>query len=183
MKIYVVYNYGQYNHLIQRTLRELGIDAKLIDNTTPLEELRSVDGLVIGGGPSLERVGLCREYIKELDLPILGVCLGHQLLAEVYGGKVGKGKIGGYSEVLVKIVEDDELFEGIPKQIKVWASHMDEVKKMPGEFKLLAKSDICNVESMRHKRKVIYGVQWHPEVYHTEYGTKLYENFIRICKK
>ncbi len=183
MKIYVVYNYGQYNHLIHRTLRDLGVESKLVDNTTPVEELKDVDGLVLGGGPSLDRAGLCEQYVRKLDVPILGICLGHQLLAKIFGGEVGKGKIGGYSEVRVKILEDDEIFEGIPREIKVWASHMDEVKKLPDSFKKLASSDICDIEAMRHKDKPIYGIQWHPEVYHTEYGEEVYKNFIKICKK
>ncbi len=183
MKIYVVYNFGQYNHLIHRTLRELEVETKLVDNTTPVEELKDVDGLVIGGGPSLERTGKCDQYIKELDIPIIGICLGHQLIAKIFGGEVGKGSVGGYSEVRVRILEDDELFTGIPRNIKVWASHMDEVKKLPSSFKVLAESDICKIEAMRHKNRPLYGVQWHPEVYHSEYGVELYRNFVEICRK
>ncbi len=182
VKIYVVYNYGQYNHLIHRTLRDLGVESKLIQNTTPVEEI-DADGLVLGGGPSLERTGNCEKYLRELDIPILGICLGHQLIAKVFGGEVGRGESGGYAEVVVKILEKDELFEGFPDEIKVWASHMDEVKKMPEGFKLLAKSDICEVEAMRHAEKPIFGVQWHPEVYHSEYGVELYKNFVNICRK
>jgi len=183
VKIYVVYNYGQYNHLIHRTLRDLGVETRLIQNTTPVEELKDVDGLVLGGGPSLERTGNCEAYVRELDVPILGICLGHQLLAKVFGGEVGKGSVGGYAEVRVRLVEEDEIFEGLPRELKVWASHADEVKRMPEEFKLLAESDICKVEAMKHKTKPIYGVQWHPEVYHTEKGVEFYQNFVEICER
>ncbi len=183
VKIYVVYNYGQYNHLIHRTLRDLGVETKLIENTTPIEELKDVDGLILGGGPSLDRTGNCELYLKELDIPILGICLGHQLMAKVFGGEVGRGKAGGYAEVRVRIVEDDEIFEGLPKDLKVWASHMDEVKKLPPEFKKLAESDICDIEAMRHESRPLYGVQWHPEVYHTEGGEDFYKNFVKICKR
>ena len=183
VRIYVVYNYGQYNHLIHRTLRDMGVETRLIQNTTPVDELRDLDGLVIGGGPTLERVGNCREYVKELDMPILGICLGHQLIAEVFGGKVGKGQMGGYAEVAVRILQDDPLFDGFPEEIKVWASHMDEVKELPDNFIRLAESDICRVEAMRHENKPIYGVQWHPEVYHSQYGNELYRNFVEICRR
>ena len=183
MKIYVVFDYGQYNHLIHRTLRDLGVESKLIENTTPVEKLKDLDGLILGGGPSLDRTGNCELYVKELDIPILGICLGHQLIAKVFDGEVGKGKVGEYAQVKVRIVEYNELFEGFPKEINVWASHMDEVKKMPADFKLLAESDVCKIEAMRHKAKPIYGVQWHPEVYHSEKGIELYKNFINICKK
>ncbi|HDD36094.1 MAG TPA: GMP synthase subunit A, partial [Archaeoglobus veneficus] len=151
MKIYVVYNYGQYNHLIHRTLRDLGVETKLIDNTTPVEKLKDLDGLVLGGGPSLDRTGKCEDYIKELDILILGICLGHQLIAKVFGGEVGKGELGGYAEVTVRIIEDDEIFKGLPKILKVWASHADEVKKLPESLKILAESDICKVEALKHK--------------------------------
>ncbi len=183
VKIYVIYNFGQYNHLIQRTLRDLGAETKLVENTTPVEKLKDADGLVLGGGPSLDRTGNCELYLRELDVPILGICLGHQLIAKVFGGEVGRGEAGGYAEVKVRIVEDDEIFSGLPKELKVWASHMDEVKKLPEEFKKLAESDICSIEAMRHKKRPIYGVQWHPEVYHTERGEDFYRNFIEICRK
>lgn len=182
VKIYVVYNYGQYNHLIHRTLRDLGVETKLIQNTTPVEEI-DADGLVLGGGPSLDRTGNCEEYVKKLDIPILGICLGHQLIAKVFGGEVGRGKTGGYAEVEVEIVDRNELFEGFPERIKVWASHMDEVKKLPENFKILARSEICEIEAMRHEKKPIFGVQWHPEVYHSEYGVELYKNFVEICRR
>jgi len=181
VRIYVVYNLGQYNHLIHRTLRDLGVESKLISNETPLEEI-DADGLVIGGGPSIEKSGRSLEYVK-LEIPILGVCLGHHIIAVAFGGEVGKGKVGGYAEVEVEILEQNEIFKGFPSKIKVWASHMDEVKRMPESFKLLAKSDICNIEAMRHKKKPIFGVQWHPEVYHSQFGVELYKNFIKICKK
>lgn len=155
----------------------------MIENTTPVEELKDVDGLVLGGGPSLERTGNCAAYVKELDIPIIGICLGHQLLAKIFGGDVGKGSIGGYSEIDIRILEDDELFNGIPRSIKVWASHMDEVKKLPEGFKVLAESDICKIEAMRDKKRPLYGVQWHPEVYHSQYGVELYRNFVEICKR
>jgi GMP synthase (glutamine-hydrolysing) len=182
VKIYVIYNFGQYNHLIHRTLRDLGVETKLVENTTPLEEL-DVDGLVLGGGPSLERTGNCEEYLKELDVPILGICLGHQLMAKVFGGEVGRGEVGGYAEVKVRILEANEIFEGLPKELKVWASHSDEVKILPQDFKLLAESDVCKIEGMRHRSRDMYGIQWHPEVYHTEKGVEFYRNFVNICRK
>ncbi len=182
VKIYVVYNFGQYNHLIHRVLRDIGVESKLIQNTTPINEL-DVDGLIIGGGPSLDKTGNCREYITSLNIPILGICLGHQLIAEVFGGEVGRGKTGGYAEVEVEIVDEDDLFKDIPKKIKVWSSHMDEVKRLPENFSILARSNVCDIEAMKHKKKPIYGIQWHPEVYHSEYGVEVYKNFVEVCRR
>ncbi len=182
MKVYIVYNLGQYNHLIHRTLRDLGVESRLIDNTTPVEEI-DADGLVIGGGPSIEKSGKSMEYVRELDIPILGICLGHHIIAKAFGGEVGRGNVGGYAEVEVTILDQDELFRGFPEKVRVWASHMDEVKRMPDDFKLLATSDVCRVEAMRHRTKPIFGVQWHPEVYHSQYGEDVYRNFIEICRR
>lgn len=182
-KIYVVYNYGQYNHLIQRTLGDLGVETKLIQNDTPVEELKDLDGLVFGGGPTIERAGNSSLYLDELDIPILGICLGLHIIAEHFGGRVDTGNVGGYAEVHVKILQPDPIFEGMPETLKVWASHADEVKEIPEDFKHLATSDVCRYEAIRHPKKPIYGVQWHPEVYHTDYGEELYRNFIEICKR
>ncbi|AIY90590.1 GMP synthase subunit A [Geoglobus acetivorans] len=182
VKIYVVYNLGQYNHLIYRMLRDLEVETKLIENSTPPEEI-DADGLVIGGGPSMEKSGRSADYVRELDIPILGICLGHQIIANVFGGRVDRGDVGGYAENEVSIIEEDELFIGFPEKIRVWESHMDEVKVLPENFELLATSSICEIEAMKHKRRPVYGVQWHPEVYHSEYGEELYSNFIEICKR
>lgn len=182
MKVCIVYNLGQYNHLIHRTLRDLGVESKLIDNTTPVEEI-DADGLVIGGGPSIEKSGRSVEYVRELDIPILGICLGHHIIAKAFGGEVGRGSVGGYAEVEVTILDQDELFRGFPEKIRVWASHMDEVKRMPDDFELLATSEVCRVEAMKHRTEPIFGVQWHPEVYHSQYGEEVYRNFIEICRR
>ncbi len=185
MRIYVVNNYGQYNHLIYRTLRDLGVETRLISNETPPENLEKIglDGLVIGGGPSIERSGNSIEYIRDLNIPILGICLGHQLISKAFGGDVSRGERGGFAEVEVNIVEENDLFEGFGKRIRVWASHADEVSLLPEDFRVLATSEICRVEAMKHVARPVYGIQWHPEVAHTEKGMETYQNFVRICKK
>ena len=183
VKIYVVYNYGQYNHLIHRTLRDLEVESKLISNETPPEELRDVDGLVLGGGPTMERAGNSFLYLDALEVPILGICLGLHIIAKHFGGEVKQGEVGEYSEVEIRLLEENELFEGIPESFTVWASHADEVKRIPEGFIHLARSDVCEYEAIKHPERPIYGIQWHPEVYHSEYGEEIYKNFIKICKK
>jgi GMP synthase (glutamine-hydrolysing) len=121
--------------------------------------------------------------LNELDIPFLGICLGLHIIAHHFGGEVGVGEVGGYAEVKIRILEEDPLFEGIPEEISVWASHADEVKKIPENFIHLAESEICQFESIKHPDNPIYGVQWHPEVYHSQYGVELYQNFIQICKR
>ncbi|MFA4639807.1 GMP synthase subunit A [Pyrococcus kukulkanii] len=184
--IVIMDNGGQYVHRIWRTLRYLGVEAKIIPNTTPLEEIKKMKprGIIFSGGPSLENTGNCEKILEnyeEFNVPILGICLGHQLIAKFFGGKVGRGEKAEYSLVEIEIVDEDDIFEGLPKKLKVWESHMDEVKELPPGFQLLAKSETCPIEAMKHEKLPIYGVQFHPEVAHTEHGAEVLRNFAKIC--
>ena len=181
MLILVVNNYGQFNHLIVRSLRDMA-KTKMITNQTPVGEIEA-DGLVLGGGPSLDRAGNCADYLTDLDLPILGICLGMQLMAETFGGRVERGSVGGYAEVEVEIIEEDDILKGLPQKIKTWASHADQVVDLPENFQSLARSDVCEIEAMKHLEKPLYGVQWHPEVVHTEFGSQVLENFLEVCRR
>jgi GMP synthase (glutamine-hydrolysing) len=136
----------------------------------------------LSGGPTLDRIGNCKQYVREIELPILGICLGHQLIAETFGGAVGKGASGGYADVTVEIIEPDDILLGIGPTITTWASHADEVSRLPNNFVKLARSAVCEIEAMKHPSKPIYGVQWHPEVAHTEAGNTLILNFLKICE-
>mgnify|MGYP001394995183 FL=1 len=183
LPICVVNNYGQFNHLIHRALRDLDIDVALIPNTTPKEEVAAgYRGIILGGGPAIERAGICAEYL-DLGLPVLGICLGLHIIAKKFGGDVHSGKCGGYGSVEVRIIDPDDILAGYPEKIPVWASHADEVCRVPKGFTLLASSDICDVEAIAWPQKRIYGLQWHPEVSHTLDGKRVYENFDAICKE
>ena len=185
LKILVVNNYGQFCHLIHRAVRDLDMDTKIIPNTTPIEDVlaEEPDGLIFSGGPEMDRAGLCFDYVREIDLPILGIWLGHQAIALAYGGHVHSGKKGGYAEVEIEVLEEDDILQGLGPKTTVWASHADEVVVMPEGFIHLARSDVCEIEAMRHPTKPIYGVQWHPEVSHTEKGEELLTNFLEICEQ
>jgi len=185
LKILVVNNYGQFCHLIHRTVRDLDIEVELVKNTLSVAEIqeKESDGLILSGGPSMERIGNCNQYVHELDLPILGICLGHQLIAKTYGGEVRTGKYGGYGRVEVEILEEDDILKNLGKKTMVWASHADEVSVLPPDFIRLARSNISEIEAIGHKTKPIFGVQWHPEVSHTEKGIELLENFLEICRE
>ena len=181
--ILIMDNHGQYVHRIWRTLKYLNVEAKIIPNTTLLEEIKAMKpkGIIFSGGPSIERTGNCTNILKhyeEFNIPILGICLGHQLIAKYFGGKVGHGEKAEYSLVEVEIIREDDIFKGLPKKLKVWESHMDEVKEIPKNFDLLAKSKSCPIEAIKHKNLPIYGIQFHPEVTHTQEGSKIYKNFI-----
>jgi len=181
MRILVVNNYGQFNHLIRRAIRDK-VETELISNQTPAEKI-DADGLILGGGPELDRAGRCSDYLRELNIPMLGICLGMQLMGTTFGGVVAPGSLGGYAEVEVEVTEQDDILKGLPARFRTWASHMDQVAKLPPGFETLARSQICDIEAMRHTSRPLYGVQWHPEVVHTDYGGELLDNFLAVCKR
>ena len=184
VKLIVINNYGQFCHLIHRAVRDLDQEVELMKNTSTLEEIlaKEPDGLILSGGPTIERAGNCSLYVREIDLPILGICLGHQVMAQAYGAPVGKGTYGGYAAVEIEIVEENDILKGIGPKTTVWASHADEVCLLPQDFIKLARSNICEVEAMKHKTKPLYGVQFHPEVSHTERGNDIFRNFFEVCR-
>ncbi|MFB6122009.1 MAG: GMP synthase subunit A [Haloferacaceae archaeon] len=181
-RIVVIDNHGQFTHLEGRALRDAGVDTDIVDNTTPPADL-DVDGLVLSGGPDIDRIGRCAEYL-DLDVPVLGVCLGMQLIADELGGRVGGGDYGGYADVDVEILDaEDPVVGSLAPQTRVWASHADEVKELPDGFAHTATSDVCDIEAMSDTDRDLYGVQWHPEVAHTERGDELFANFIDRCER
>ena len=180
-RIVVVDNHGQFTHLEGRALRDLGVDTDIVDNETPPSEV-DADGVVLSGGPDMDRIGRSTEYL-DLDVPVLGICLGMQLIANELGGEVGAGEYGGYADVTVRIEDDDDpLIGSLAPETRVWASHADEVKAVPEGFIRTGSSDVCDVEAMSDTDRDLYGVQWHPEVAHTEEGEAVFENFLEICE-
>jgi len=180
-RILVVDNHGQFTHLEHRLLRDMdGVDVELVDNSTPPEDIEA-DGLVLSGGPDMDDVGNSRAYL-DLDVPVLGICLGLQVIADELGGRVESGDYGGYADVDVRILdESDPVVGSLAPETRVWASHADEVVEVPEGFTRTAESDICSVEAMGDADRDLYGVQWHPEVAHTEEGEAVFENFVDVC--
>jgi len=177
---------GQYNHLIVRALKELGVSSRLIMPATPLEDLR-VDGLIMGGGPrsvndGLAQFGKAPEVIERCSFPLLGICLSHQLIGKVLGGEVVKGRKPEYGRTLVKVEDADDIFLGVGSEFVAWASHNDEVRK-GGRFKVLASSEYCDVEALKDEKRGVYGVQFHIEVADTPKGRDILRNFVGLCKK
>jgi len=185
MKILVINNHGQYNHRIYRSLHYLKIPAEIIPNTTPIEEIigKNPIGIMLGGGPSIERAGNSHQYVKEMDCPILGICLGHQIIAQVYGADIGSAGIESYAKNTITILDENDILKGLGETMDVWTSHKDEVKTLPPGFKLLATSDVCEIEAMKHPDKPVYGIQFHPEVHHTKQGHLIFENFYQVCQE
>lgn len=180
--IYIINNHGQFTHLIHRSLRDLDVGNKLVGNDLDVEEVsEEADGVILSGGPSINRIGNCREYVNELNVPILGICLGHQVIADELGGEINEGDSGGYAAIELDIIENDRLFKGLGNSLEIWASHADEVTELPPNFELLAKSDVCGIEAMYNSKRNIFGIQGHPEVSHTPHGDKIIMNFINQC--
>ena len=186
MRVAVVFFGGQYNRLILRRLLELGVDAYSIDPDVPADELNA-DALVLGGGPQsvpsdLPRLGRAPEYVTA-GIPVLGICLSHQLIAHVLGGRVGPSRFPEFGEVLVEVTSDSALFDGVPKRFWAWESHNDEVLEPPREAAVTASSESCRVQALEVPGRLIFGVQFHPEVTHTEHGTRILENFVRAARR
>lgn len=182
--IVILNNGGQYVHRIHRSLRYLKIPSKIIPNSTPLEEIEEnneIKGIILSGGPDIEKASNCLDIALNSKLPILGICLGHQLIAKAYGGEIGRAESEEYAHSKIYVKEENDLFKNVPKEFTAWASHKDEVVGAPLNFEILAYSDICEVEAMKHKEKPIYGVQFHPEVSHTENGAEILKNFCKVC--
>ncbi|MFH1424646.1 MAG: GMP synthase subunit A [archaeon] len=187
MNIAVIDNGGQYTHRIMRTFQDLEYDSEILPNTTPIEELSadavafSGSGLSVGGGEEFG-MGNCELYLDKFNGPILGMCAGHQLIAKHFGGEAKPAGTPEYGITELIIDEPDELFKGLPSTIKVWNSHNDEVTAISDQLKALAHSKDCPYEAIRHVSKPIFGVQFHPEVQHTEHGAEIFKNFAELTK-
>jgi GMP synthase (glutamine-hydrolysing) len=119
-----------------------------------------------------------------MEIPVFGICLGMQVIAAELGGTVGPGEYGGYADVTVEITAaEDPLVGSLAPETRVWASHADEVKQVPDGFVRTGTSDVCGVEAMSDTDRNLFGVQWHPEVAHTEGGEAVFENFLSICEQ
>ena len=189
VKIYVIDNGGQWTHREWRTLRDIDVETKIIPNTESFDEVvkYDIDGLVLSGvAPRVgveSELGNCAEYLEKADFPVLGICAGHQFMAQFFGGKTEPSKIPEFGKMDLNILKDNKIFKGVPKKSIVWVSHNDEVTVLPDSFELLGKSENCKIQAMKHKSKPFYGLQFHPEVEHTEFGKHIFRNFVKICTK
>jgi len=127
-------------------------------------------------------LGNCGAYL-ELDMPILGICAGHQFMAGYYGGKASEAPAPEFGAASIKIVNGGgKIFAGTPESQIVWESHNDEVSVLPEKFFITASSESCEVQGMENEDGDRFGLQFHPEVNDSEYGQTMFQNFIEICK-
>jgi GMP synthase (glutamine-hydrolysing) len=182
---------GQYCHLIARRIREQGVYSEIVPCDVTAEEASSlrkrmnIKGILLSGGPSSvyeEKAPPFNPEILGLGLPILGLCYGHQLIAYLSGGKIRGGDRKEYGLTEVTVDKPVGVLEGLGPRERVWMSHGDTVYSLPKGFEVLAHSENCPVAAFRCKDKPIYGLQWHPEVVHTEHGTTMLGNFLfKVC--
>ncbi len=177
---------GQYCHLIARRLRHFGIYADVKPCSTPSADLVGYKGIIVSGGPSSVYDGRSPRIdpgVLDLSTPILGICYGHQLLARMLGGTVARGKVAEYGLSRLSVVTEDSIFKNSPRTSSVWMSHRDLVTAVPKGFELLAKTGSCPVAAMGDHERKIYGLQFHPEVVHTERGNEILRSFcVDICE-
>jgi len=183
---------GQYCHLIGRRIREHGVYSEIVAHDIKPEEIKllrekfNIKGLILSGGPASvyePNAPKLDPQILDVELPILGLCYGHQLIAKMMGGKVEPAEQREYGIAYADIDKPAGILEGLGKKEKVWMSHGDTVFSLPPEYEVLAHTENCPVAAFRHKEKPIYGLQWHPEVIHTENGMQMLRNFVlEVCK-
>lgn len=186
MERIVILNFGaQYNQLIARRVRESGVYSELLPPASSLEAIRGegLSGIILTGGPDSvydDEARNCLDGIYTLGVPVLGICYGMQLMSSHFGAKVGPAPTREYGKTLTYF-GDSPLFAGVPASI-TWMSHNDSVLSCPDGFRIIAHTDGCAVCGIENPEKRLYGVQFHPEVAHTEYCKTLFDNFVHgIC--
>lgn len=186
----VVIDFGsQTAHLIVRRLKELGCPAKLITPENALQEvsLMKPQGIILSGGPSSvyeKGAPTINKKIFSLNIPTLTICYGMQLTAYLMGGEVVSGrKEYGPATIKLRIKnQESRITKGLPEKFTVWMSHGDEVLSMPKNYIKLGSTEHVPYAFVADEKKQYYGLQFHPEVEHTENGTQILKNFVEICK-
>jgi len=176
---------GQYAHLIARRVRQCGVYSEIRDANTSAEDLKNAAGIILSGGPQSVYDKSSPQgdpKIFDLGIPVLGICYGLQWMAKVLGGDVKQGEVKEFGKAKLKVESGKwKVIEGIPEEMTVWMSHGDEVTGLPEGFEQIGTSDDCANAFIANTSKNMYGVQFHPEVVHTENGQMLIENFVKMC--
>jgi GMP synthase (glutamine-hydrolysing) len=185
----VILDFGsQYTQVIARRIRECNVYCTILKYDTSAREIARLQpkGIVLSGGPSsvyAEDAPKPDKAIFKLDVPILGICYGIQLLATYMGGKVEPGQKREYGKGSLQITDrSSPLFVTLPEKLQVWNSHGDKLTKMPEGFKTVAVTENSDYAAIEHRSKRVFGLQFHPEVVHTPRGAEIIRNFVHhIC--
>ena len=183
---------GQYCHLIGRRIREEGVYSEIVPHDIKLDEIEklskkfNIKGIILSGGPASvydHNAPKMDHRLLTINIPILGLCYGLQLIAKIFQGKVKSAICKEYGITYVSIDKPTGILEGLKKREKVWMSHGDTIYELPQNFEIIAHSKNCPIAAFKHIEKPIFGLQWHPEVIHTKNGSKMLHNFIfKVCK-
>ena len=183
----VVLDFGsQYSHLICRRIREFSVYAELVPYNISYDELQKMNptGIIFSGGPSSvynSDAPVPENKIYDMGLPLLGICYGHQLIVNKYGGKVKRAN-KEYGSSVLTIDSDKDLLSGIGESVRAWMSHGDEAEQIPEGFKIIGHTEGAKAAAIASEEKSIYGIQFHPEVVHTEQGIGILKNFVlKVC--
>lgn len=185
-KILVLDFGGQYNQLIARRVRDHKVYAEILPFTTDIEVIKqnNYKGIIFTGGPNSVYDMSSPHYTKEildLGIPVLGICYGCQLIAWMGDGEVKTAPVSEYGKIEFT-AGDSLLFADIPEKSTVWMSHTDYISSVPNDFRIIGTTADCPCAAMENAEKKIYAVQFHPEVTHSEYGSKMLHNFLyKVC--
>ena len=179
---------SQYTQVIARRIRECQVFSKIYHFSTPADKLQSdgVIGIVLSGGPSSvfsADAPIPDRRIFEIGVPVLGICYGIQLMGHLLGGKVARGERREYGHGILKVHRRGRLFAGLPRTLRVWNSHGDKLMRLPPGFTAIGRTENSPFAAIEDYRRNFYGIQFHPEVFHTERGIDVIRNFLSgVCR-
>jgi GMP synthase (glutamine-hydrolysing) len=179
----VVLDFGsQYSHLICRRIRESNVYCELLPYNSPISLIRELQpkGIVLSGGPSsvyMEGSPKPDKKIFDMGIPVLGICYGHQLIVNEFDGKIKRFDNREYGFADLQIDDNSDLFKGINKKIRCWMSHADAAETIPNDFNIIAHTNNSQSAAIANRDRRFYGIQFHPEVSHTEEGNRILRNF------
>ena len=183
----VVLDFGsQYSHLICRRIRDFSVYAELVPFDISLENLNKLNpkGIIFSGGPSSvydSNAPVPDGKIFQLNVPILGICYGHQIIVNNFGGKIKRAN-KEYGSSVLTIDNNSDILNGIGDSVRAWMSHGDEAENIPNDFEIIGHTENSRSAAIANKQKTVFGIQFHPEVVHTEKGTEILKNFVlKVC--
>lgn len=178
---------SQYTQLIARRIREQKVYSEIVPFNTPIEKIKAFQpkGIILSGGPSSvydEEAPIPAKEVFELGLPVLGICYGMQLMARMLGGEVARATKREYGKATLHVDDDSDLLWGLTQKSHVWMSHGDRIEQMPDGFMIVGHTDNSPIASMANKARKFFALQFHPEVVHSDEGTRILQNFVfEIC--
>jgi len=179
----VVLDFGsQYSHLICRRIRDFSVYAELVPFDISLENLTKLNpkGIIFSGGPSsvyASGAPIPDKKIFQLNVPILGICYGHQIIVNNFGGKIKRAN-KEYGSSVLTIDSNSDILNGVGDSVRAWMSHGDEAEDVPEGFEIIGHTERSRSAAIANKQKTVFGIQFHPEVVHTEKGTEILKNFV-----